>query len=145
MRGQIFVLGALSVFVALFVLASGMQESLFLPPPNTGPLDNLATEYNYWLAYVSMEGEEHDPLAFGRAVKQSYPYVGFFYVLADEGENGLYFANFFNEDLNVSLNGRNFEVLPNSTVRTRVEGEVSVLSDFKNFTYRPESSISGAI
>lgn len=144
MKGQIFVLGAVALVIAIFALLPNLQGSLFLPEADTSLLENIATEYNYWISQVSVS-DSYDPMAFGGFVKKEYPYVSFFYVLADEKQGHIFIANFFDEPLNFSVNGKGFLVAPNSSVKASFEGTITLYSGKRNFTYSPKNDFSGAI
>jgi len=144
MKGQIFVLGAVALALALFAFIPVLQNNPFLPKADTSLPENLATECNYWISQVSVS-ESYDPMAFGSFVKKEYPYVDFFYVLADEKQDHIYIANFFDEPLNFSLNGKGFLVAPNSSAKASFEGTITLYSGKRNFTYSPKNDFSGAI
>lgn len=142
MKGQVFILGALTLVIAMFVFLPVLQEELYLPEADSPALDNIATQYNYWISYSSID-ENYNPLAFGKIVKQNYPFVEFFYVLAD-GEK-VYVANFLDSSLNVSINGKEILTQPSSFDYTTFHGNLTFSSDYWNFSYEPKNKFSGAI
>jgi len=147
MKGQIFLLGAISVALALFLLAPGMQKEIFLPKTDTYILENIALEYNYWLSYLSLEDEgDYEPESFGRFVKENYPHLELYYIIYPRGENAIYFANFFDETLIFSLEGQDYPALPNeaqTALKLTGRADISVLG--REFSILPKSRFSGAI
>lgn len=142
MKGQIFILGALTLALAMLMFLPSVQKELYLPDLDNSVLENIAGQYNYWLSYSSTD-KTYDPMAFGRFVKENYPYVEVFYVLKDGDK--VYMANFLSEPLNASINGKDFLIEPNSVDNSTAHGNITFQSDYRNFTYKPENSFSGAI
>jgi hypothetical protein len=142
MKGQIFILGAVALAIAMFALLPMLQNELYLPKADSPALENIATEYNYWISGVSIS-DKYDPLAFGRFVKMEYPYVEFFYVLTDKDK--VYPSNFFDNSFNASINGRGFLIEPNSSIDMTFHGNITFQSEYRNFSYEPKNDFSGAI
>ena len=142
MKGQIFVLGAIAVVVTLYLVMPNIHSEIYLPNTDYSLLENIAKEYNYWIAYSSVEGT-YDILDFGNFVKENYPNLEFFYLFAEE--NNLKVANFFDSKINFSINGKDFSLKQNKSVSTGFSGNINFNSEFKNFTYNPENKYSGAI
>lgn len=144
MKGQIFVLGAVALVIAFVAFLPSLQSELFLPEADTTLLENIAKEYNYWIARVSVS-DSYEHMAFGSFVKKEYPYMDFFYVLADEKAGHIYIANFFGEPVDFSVNGKEFSVGPNSSAKAGFNDPIILSSGLRNFTYSPKNDFSGAI
>ncbi len=142
MKGQIFVLGAIGLIVALFLTTSNLQKEIYLPKVDEPLLENIAKEYNYWIAYSSIEGN-YNLLNFGNFVKENYPTIEFFYLLAEE--DNLKVANFFDSGINFKINGKDFSLNKNDSVNCNFSGKINFSSKYKNFTYKPKNRFSGAI
>jgi hypothetical protein len=141
-KGQIFVLGAIGLVVALFLITPNLQKEIYLPSTDYSQLKNIAKEYNYWIAYSSLE-ENYNILDFGSFVKENYPNLEFFYLLAEE--DNLKVANFFDNGINFSINGRDFSLEQNNFVSTGFSRNINFSSEYKNFNYSPKNKFSGAI
>ncbi|RLI98900.1 MAG: hypothetical protein DRP06_04525 [Candidatus Aenigmatarchaeota archaeon] len=142
MKGQIFILGAMGIVLALFMIIPTIQKEIYLPNTDNSMLKNIAGEYNYWIAYSSIGGSS-EILDFGTFVKENYPNMEFFYVYT-EGNN-LKVANFFDEEMGFSVNGDNFSIKSNQSIETSFSSELDFSSDYRNFKYIPENEFSGAI
>ncbi len=142
MKGQIFILGALSIVVTLFLLIPNLQKEIYLPNVDDSLLENIAKEYNYWIAYSSLE-ENYNILDFGSFVKEHYPNLEFFYLLTDD--NDVKVANFFDSKINFKINGEDFFLEQNNSAETSFSKEINFFSEYKNFSYIPENKFSGAI
>jgi hypothetical protein len=142
MKGQIFILRSIVLAIAIFTLLPMLQDELYLPKADSSALENIASEYNNWIAQVSIS-DDYNPQAFGQFVKGEYPYVDFFYILADKDR--VYAANFFDGPTDFSINGNEFSIAANSSVATTFHGNIIFQSEYKNFTYEPKNDFSGAI
>ncbi len=142
MKGQIFILGAMGVVVALFIVIPTIQKEIYLPNTDNSMLKNIAKEYNYWIAYSSIEGN-YNILDFGRFIKENYPNIEFFYLFT-EGNN-LKVANFFDSKMEFSVNGDDFFINPNQSTETSFSGEIDFSSEHRDFKYTPKNEFSGAI
>ncbi|MCK4730025.1 MAG: hypothetical protein KAT28_01780 [Candidatus Aenigmarchaeota archaeon] len=142
MKGQIFILGAMGIVIALLMIIPTIQKEIYLPNTDNSVLKNIAVEYNYWIAYSSLEGT-YNILDFGTFIKENYPNLEFFYLFA-EGNN-LQIANFFDAEIEFSLNGNDFFIEPNQSTETSFSGELDFSSEYRNFRYNPENEFSGAI
>jgi hypothetical protein len=141
MKGQIFILAALAITLAFFFVIPKFQQEIYLPDIDTSQLENIAMQYNKWVAYTSIDN--YNILDFGDFVKQNYPHLEFVYLLAENQD--LKIANFFDKDLNVSVNGHVFLIKQNSYNETTFVDKIIFNSEFTNFTYIPENNYSGAI
>jgi len=141
-KGQIFILSALGVVVALFLIMPNLQREIYLPSTDYSLLNNIAKEYNYWIAYSSLE-ENYNILDFGTFVKEHYPNLEFFYLLADS--KNIKVANFFDTKINFSINNKKFSLEQNNSVEMNFSDEINFSSNCKNFSYIPKNKFSGAI
>jgi hypothetical protein len=141
MKGQIFILATLAITLAIFFTIPKFQQEIYLPNIDMSQLENIATQYNKWIAYASIES--YNILDFGNFVKQNYPNLEFIYLLA-ENQN-LKIVNFFDNEINCSVNGENFIIAQNSYGETSFSDEIIFNSSFANFTYTPKNIYSGVI
>ena len=142
MKGQIFILGAVGIAVALFMIIPAIQKEIYLPNTDNSMLKNIAGEYNYWIAYSSLKGN-YNLLDFGEFVKKNYPNIEFFYIFT-EG-NDLKVANFFDAEIEFSVNDNDFSIEPNQSIETSFSDEIDFSSEYRNFKYIPKNEFSGAI
>ena len=141
MKGQIFILGALAITLAFFFAIPAFQQEIYLPDTDLSQLENIAYEYNKWIAYSSID--VYNPLDFGEFVNKTYSGLDFFYILAVN--QSLHVANFFNDNLSMKINGENISVLKGSLEQISFQNEINFSSEFVNFTYIPNHSYSGVI
>ncbi|MBN2094929.1 MAG: hypothetical protein JW727_02680 [Candidatus Aenigmarchaeota archaeon] len=142
MRGQTFVLGAISLALSFLLLMPAVQKDLYLPTLGEESLQNVAGSYNSWIAYQSLEGIG-ETSSFGRFVKGEYPHLEIFYVLADGKTLSL--ANFFDSTRSVSLEGGEVLLDSGEVKRFSCGKSVSMTFEGRNISYEPQSALSGAI
>lgn len=142
MKGQVFILGVISLIMALFFVLPSLQKEVYVPQTKVHMLENIAEGYNYWISYSSLE-EDYKILDFGNFVKNNYPELEFFYILDDEEDTLV--ANFFDLPINFTLNGKSYNLESNGYIKIDSESEIIFSSQMKNFTYEPRNSFSGAI
>ena len=141
MKGQIFILASLAIAVAIFLSIPRFQQEIYFPNIEALQLENIAAQYNKWIAYASIE--DYDILSFGNYVKQNFDNLEFIYLLAEN--KTLKIANFFDTEINCSVNGKNFTIPRNSSKETLFLGKIVFNSSFANFSYVPRNNYSGAI
>lgn len=141
MKGQIFILGALAITLAFFFAIPKFQQQIYLPDLDLSQLENIAKQYNKWIAYASIES--YNILDFGEVVKDNYPNLEFVYLLSEN--QALKIVNFFDYNLSVTINGENLTLKPFSYEQTNFQEEINFTSNFVNFSYKPNHTYSGAI
>lgn len=141
MKGQIFIFTAIAITLALFFALPDFQQEIYLPDTNLYQLENIAKQYNNWIAYLSINN--YNILDFGNFVRDNYSNLEFIYLLT---ENKTYkIANFFGNNLNITINDKNFIINTSSFKESYFQNEIDLTSNFLNFTYIPENNYSGAI
>ncbi len=132
----------MGIVLALLMIIPTIQKEIYLPNTDNSMLKNIAGEYNYWIAYSSLEGT-YDILDFGIFVKENYPNLEFFYLFTES--NNLKVVNFFDEEIEFSVDNDDFSIEPNQSIETFFSGELDFSSEYRNFKYTPENEFSGAI
>ena len=141
MKGQVFILAALAVAFAIFFAIPKFQEEIYLPKIDNAQLENIATQYNKWIAYTSIEN--YNILDFGNFVKQNYSYLEFIYLLTEN--KNVKIANYFDNPITCTINDQNLSISPNSYEEITFTNKIIFNSSFINFSYTPKNDYSGAI
>ncbi len=141
MKGQIFILGAIAITLAFFLAIPSFQQEIYLPDTDYSQMENIAKQFNKWLAYTSIQ--TYNSMDFGEFVKETYPSLNFFYLFAVN--QNLHVVNFFNDNLSVEINGENVSVVKGSSEQITFQDEINFTSEFINFSYTPNHSYNGII